>query len=110
MEIWCEENQIDLKFIQKGKPSQNGYIEKFNRTYRDEILDQYLFETLSQVRDATSQFMWEYNNERPHKSLGRVTPRDFLLKYGKVSDFPTFQHDIYNRRFDEEFILSSVAG
>lgn len=101
LEQWCEKNGITLKFIQKGKPSQNGYIERFNRTYREEVLDSFSFESLNQARLFTQAWIWMYNNERPHKSLEYKTPTKFLLKYGKLhlpasqrTEFPTLQQDI----------------
>ena len=104
MELWAEKNKLTLKFIQKGKPQQNGYIERFNRTYREEILDNYAFASLSQARIMTQAWIWVYNNERPHSSLGYMTPRGFLLKYGKCPDaqepdvaFPTFQQEEQNK-------------
>ena len=97
---WASANGIELIFIQPGKPHQNGYIERFNRTYREEILDNYAFENLSQARTMTNAWMWVYNNERPHSSLGYLPPRGFLLKYvdrrrtqGLEEAFPTFQQD-----------------
>ena len=103
MEDWCKQHNIELVFIQKGKPHQNGYIERFNRTYRDEVLDVFAFENLSQARLLTSAWMWIYNNERPHSSLGYLPPTQFLLKYGKLhhpaktdAEFPTFQQDDNN--------------
>jgi len=96
MELWCQEHNVILQFIQPGKPNQNGYIERFNRTYRDEVLDEHLFEDISQVKEFSHQWMWEYNNERPHDSLEDLTPAEHLLKYGKRSAFPTFQQDNSN--------------
>ncbi len=100
MEDWCAEHEIKLTFIQKGKPHQNGYIERFNRTFRDEVLDVFAFDNLNQARLFTKAWMWIYNNERPHSSLGYRTPTEFLLKYGKLhhpkkleTEFPTFQQD-----------------
>lgn len=100
MELWCQENEISLQFIQPGKPNQNAYVERFNRTYRDEVLDEHLFEDIAQVKEFSEQWMWEYNNERPHDSLEDLTPVEHLLKYGKRSAFPTFQQDnsIHNQR------------
>jgi len=100
LEQWCQdtEHNIDLSFIQKGKPSQNGYIERFNRSYREEVLSAFLFESIQQVKEITHQWMWEYNNIRPHKSLMNLPPTKFLLKYGKLSEFPTFQQDIFINR------------
>lgn len=95
---WCGDS-IELVFIEKGKPQQNGYIERFNRTYREEVLDAYAFENLNQARLLTQAWMWVYNNERPHSALGYRTPSQFLLKYGKLHhplsgvEFPTFQQD-----------------
>jgi len=66
---WSEEHDVELEFIQLGKPFQNSYIERFNRTYRNEILDFYVFDSLSDVRAKTGAWIDEYNNERSHESL-----------------------------------------
>jgi putative transposase len=66
--------------IQKGKPHQNGYIERFNRTFRDEVPNVFVFESLNQARLYTQAWMWVYNNERPHSSFGYLTLTQFLLK------------------------------
>ena len=75
---WCAEQQIELRFIQPGKPDQNAFIERFNRTYRDEVLDAYVFDSIEQVREIAETWLHEYNEERPHDSLGRVPPLMFL--------------------------------
>jgi len=77
MTAWAEEHGVDLVFIQPGKPTQNSYIERFNRTYREEVLDLYIFNSLSEVRSITDEFISEYNEQRPHESLGNMTPVDF---------------------------------
>jgi putative transposase len=77
---WCHSHGVKLQFIQPGKPSQNGFIERFNRTYRQDILDAYIFEDLSQVRVLTEEWIEEYNHTRPHDSLGGMTPIQFRLK------------------------------
>lgn len=75
---WCAERGITVRYIQPGKPDQNAYIERFNRSYRTEILDAYLFESLAEVRALTERWLTTYNHERPHDSLGRVPPLTFL--------------------------------
>lgn len=75
---WAEHNGVILDFIQPGKPTQNSFIERFNRTYREEILDMYVFTRLSEVRDLTEKWLKEYNEERPHESLGNMTPVEYL--------------------------------
>ena len=74
MTEWAEEHSIDLDFIQPGKPTQNSYVERFNRTYRDEVLNMYVFRTLTEVREVTEQWIREYNEERPHDALNGMTP------------------------------------
>lgn len=74
---WCRDNRVTLNYIQPGKPNQNAYIERFNRTFRHEALDAYVFESLHQVRDITRRWITEYNEERPRDSLGRIPPAVF---------------------------------
>jgi putative transposase len=75
---WAEEHNIKLEFIKPGTPTQNSYIERFNRTYRDEILNMYVFKTLNEVRELTENWIREYNGERPHDSLNDLTPWEYL--------------------------------
>ena len=75
---WCGRQHIAMHFIQPGKPDQNAFIERFNKSYRQEVLDAYLFDSLDQVRRITESWLYEYNQERPHESLGRVPPLTFM--------------------------------
>jgi putative transposase len=75
---WAERHTIQLDFIQPGQPAQNAFIERFNQTYRTEVLDAHLFTSLSEVRTITADWLRCYNTERPHDSLGRVPPLVFL--------------------------------
>ena len=70
---WTKANNMQLIFFQKGKPHQNGYMERFNRKYREEILDNYAFYSLAQAMLLTQAGMWVYNIERPHISLNYMT-------------------------------------
>lgn len=97
---WCDhpDRNIKLVFIQKGKPNQNGYIERLNKTFREDILDSYLFEAVEQAQDFANSWIWMYNNERPHEATKNLPPTQFLMKYGKIhthprgyTEFPTFQ-------------------
>ena len=77
---WSEEHDVQLAFIQPGKPAQNAYIERFNRTYREAILDAYLFHTVEEVQALTEDWLEEYNAVRPHAALGNVPPYQYTPK------------------------------
>lgn len=74
---WCQDNGIAIRYIQPGKPNQNGLIERFNRTYREEVLSSYLFEDLDQVRKITADWLITYNEYRCHDALGGLPPTVF---------------------------------
>jgi len=71
---WAEKRNIRLEYIQPGKPQQNAYIERYNRTVRGEWLGQYIFETIEEAQDHATQWLWTYNNERPNMGIGGITP------------------------------------
>ena len=74
---WCIEKQIELVHIQPGKPQQNGYVESFNGKLRDECLNVNWFENLWDARRKIAAWQKEYNEERPHSSLGYQTPAEY---------------------------------
>lgn len=75
---WATEHRITLMYTQPGKPTQNAYIERFNRTVRQEWLDLHLFESVEHAQELATQWLWTYNNERPHSALGGVPPRQLI--------------------------------
>lgn len=81
LESWAKEKQIELLHIQLGKPAQNAYVERFNRTYREDVLDAYLFDDLEEVRTITESWLNDYNTIRPHQALQGLPPRQFALQH-----------------------------
>jgi putative transposase len=81
LESWAQEKHIELLHIQPGNPAQNAYIERFNRTYREEVLDAYLFDNLQEVRYITENWLETYNTIRPHEALQGLPPRQFAIQH-----------------------------
>jgi len=80
LEQWCTDRKINIQFIQPGRPMQNAYIERKNGSLRRELLDAYLFNNLAEVRVMSEEWRVDYNTERPHKSLGYLSP----IKYAEL--------------------------
>ena len=87
--VWAKERGIALLYIQPGKPNQNAFIERFNRSFREEVLDAHLFNALSEVQSIADAWLSDYNEQRPHESLGNVPPIEFMQRVFKteVSSF-----------------------
>lgn len=77
LRAWCENHGIKLHFTQPGRPMQNGYVERFNGSFRREILEAHLFGSLDEVRDLAHDWITCYNEERPHDALGKLPPSLF---------------------------------
>nr|MDQ3024545.1 IS3 family transposase [bacterium] len=71
---WAEQHDIRIDHIQPGKPQQNAYVERYNRTVRYGWLARTLFDTIEQVQDKATRWLWTYNHERPNMALGGITP------------------------------------
>ena len=75
---WCKEHGIEIRYVQPGKPNQNAFIERFNKSYREEVLNVHLFSTLDQVREVSEEWRKTYNEYRPHDALGRIPPAMYM--------------------------------
>lgn len=78
---WAEARGIDLEFIKPGRPMQNGFIERFNGSYRRGVLDMYVFRTLNEVREQTERWLADYNEHIPHDALNDLTPVEYRIAH-----------------------------
>lgn len=76
-EKWAKEHKVQWLFIQPGKPNQNGYVERMNRTFREDVLDAYLLNSISQTQELAEEWLTMYNYQRPHEALHNLTPIAF---------------------------------
>lgn len=77
LQSWCRANEVELRWIEPGKPTQNAYIERFNGTFRREVLNANVFSSIVQARRVVDEWVVEYNTERPHQALGFMTPVEY---------------------------------
>ena len=99
LDQWAYRHGVELKLIQPGKPMQNGYVESFNGKFRDECLNEHWFRDLAHAREKISNWRLDYNEQRPHSSLGYQTPLEFAsaLRLGKTDSKVT---DITREQLD----------
>ncbi len=83
LDQWAYERGVRLRFIEPGKPVQNAFIESFNGRFRDECLNEHWFLSLAGARKTVEDWRMDYNQNRPHSSLGNLTPEEFRLDYIK---------------------------
>jgi putative transposase len=77
---WCQETKVEWHYIAPGKPMQNAFVESFNGSFRDECLNETLFSSLSEARKKINEWKEDYNQIRPHSSLGNMSPYEFVVK------------------------------
>ncbi|MAO13479.1 IS3 family transposase [Marinobacter sp.] len=81
LDQWAYDNRVELKLIQPGKPTQNGFIESFNGRFRDECLNEHWFRNLAHAREIIGNWRRDYNENRPHSALSYQTPLEFAAGY-----------------------------
>ena len=81
LDRWAYERGVDLKLIAAGKPTQNAYIESFNGKFRDECLNDHYFNNLAHARAVITEWRRDYNEARPHSSIGRIPPAEFAARH-----------------------------
>jgi putative transposase len=84
LDAWAYQRGVKLHFIQPGKPIQNAFVESFNGRFRDECLNEHWFVTLSDARQRIENWRQDYNTQRPHRSLGQLTPADYAARLASL--------------------------
>jgi putative transposase len=94
LDQWAYAQKVRLHFITPGRPMENGYIESFHGRFREECLNEHWFLTLNDARETIEAWRLDYNQVRPHSSLGYLTPEEFLRTagYADVETAPRFPH------------------
>jgi len=88
LDQWAYDNHVRLQFIEPGKPIQNAFIESFNSRFREECLNEHVFVSLDDARRKIEQWRGRYNCERPHSSLGYLSPREFASAHRSIRSAP----------------------
>ena len=101
---WAGDNNVDWHYIDPGKPQQNGFIESFNGRLRDELLNEELFDTLDDARRKLALWRYDYNNVRPHSSLGNQTPTE---AHRALEQFEGSAHDVLAQNTTEEYEIQT---
>ena len=85
MLTWAHRHGIALRLIEPGKPNQNAYVESLNGRFRDECLNEHWFTSLAHARTVIETWRREYNDERPKKSLGGITPSQYAKQLARMA-------------------------
>ncbi len=91
---WCKLHGIEINYIQPGKPVQNAYIERFNRLFREDVLDAYIFDNMEQVRMLSEKWMHDYNYNHPHSSLNKKSPIEYAGDFHSEASFRMKDYDL----------------
>lgn len=91
MDAWAYARGVNLDFIRPGKPNENAFIESFNGRFRDECLNDNQFLTLIEAQTVIETWRQDYNDERPHGSLGGLTPKEFALRHAIMTEDKTLE-------------------
>jgi putative transposase len=91
MDLWAYHNRVQIDFSRPGKPTDNAHVESFNGTLRAECLDVHWFATLAEAKQVIESWRREYNESRPHRSLGERTPSEFACQIALNGDLPSSQ-------------------
>jgi len=97
---WANENSVQWHYIDPGKPQQNAFIETFNGSLRDELLNEEIFDSLDDARRMLALWRYDYNNVRPHSSLGNQTPAEASRT---LKQFERSAHDALAKTDDGEY-------
>ncbi len=85
MAEWADKRGIKLDYIQPGKPQQNAYVERYNRTVRHEWLEMNAFNSIEEAQETATKWLWTYNNERPNMAIGGITPAMKLRQFNALN-------------------------
>lgn len=95
MDRWAYENDVVLDFSRPGKPTDNALIESFNGSFRDECLNTHWFLSLDDAREKIEAWRRDYNDFRPHTTLGNMTPSEFGRSNNNKPDFSTYACPVF---------------
>ncbi|MDG1451010.1 MAG: IS3 family transposase [Ascidiaceihabitans sp.] len=101
---WANENDVEWHYIDPGKPQQNAFIESFNGSLRDELLNEEWFDNLDDARRKLALWRYDYNNVRPHSSLANQTPAEARRA---LEQFEGSAHDALAQTDDEEYEIQT---
>lgn len=110
LDQWAYENKVTLHFITPGRPMENGYIESFHGKFREECLNEHWFLTLDDARETIENWRLDYNQVRPHSSLGYLTPEEFRMGYANVESKTRFPHSHNPDGGETISLLNSTAS